>query len=110
MPWLVLTSQFNYRYLTHDNISASLERSRVPGDVPFPDDPIVLDAVIKDRRVPNTGSTYFAYTPGFMLSLGESTQFYFFAQIPAARDFNNNLAQGVSYVFGITQYFQAPAL
>ncbi len=110
VPWLVLTSQFNYRYLTHDNMSASLERSRVPGDVPFPDDPIVLDSTIKNRRVPNTGSTYFAYTPGFMLNLGETTQLYFFTQIPVARDFNNNLAQGVSYVFGVTQYFQTPAL
>lgn len=107
VPWLVLTSQFNYRYLVHDNMSASLEQSAAPlAGAP----PAVLDATIKNRPVPNTGSTYFAFTPGFMLGLGETTQLYFFSQIPVARDFNNNLAQGVSYVVGITQYFQAPGL
>jgi hypothetical protein len=105
MPWLVLTNQLNYRYLTHDNISASLERSASLGDgAGFPGDPIVLDPNITNRRVPNTGSTYLAYTPGFLINLGETTQFYFYSQIPIARDFNNNLAQGVSFIFGITKW------
>lgn len=110
LPWLVLTSQFNYRYLTHDNISASLERSQTSSDPTFPDDPIVLDPDIRNRRVPNTGSTYLAYTPGFQINWGGSTSFYFYSQIPIARDANNNLAQGTSFVFGVTQYFQGPSL
>ncbi len=110
VPWLTLTSQFNYRYLAHDNISASLERSQTPADPGFPDDPIVVDPLIRDRRVPNTGSTYFAYTPGFQISVGDTTSVYFYSQIPIARDANNNLAQGVSYVFGMTRSFQTPKL
>jgi hypothetical protein len=38
--------------------------------------------------------------------LTENTSLYFYSQIPIARDFNGNLAQGVSYVFGITKLFQ----
>lgn len=110
VPWFVLTSQFNYRYLTHDNMSASLRQSLSPGGPGAPDDPIVVDPLIRDRRVPNTGSTFLAYTPGFLINIGETTQLYFFSQIPVARDFNNNLAQGVSYVFGVTKYLQAPAI
>jgi len=106
VPWFVLTSQFNYRYMVHDSFSGSLARSRNSNDSPFPGEPIPIDDNIKNRAVPTTGSTYFAYTPGFLINLGQSTQFYFFSQIPLARDFNNNLAQGVSFVFGITQYFQ----
>jgi len=34
------------------------------------------------------------------------TSFYFFAQIPFARDSNNGLAQGTSYIFGLTRSFQ----
>jgi hypothetical protein len=114
-PWLTLMGQFNYRYLTHDNMSASLERSATPADVGlFPGDPIVIDPNITNRRVPNTGSTYVAFTPGFQVSLGQltpapwaqMTSFYFYSQIPLARDANNNLAQGTSYVFGITRSFQ----
>lgn len=93
MTWLVLTSQFNYRYMVHDDFSASI------GGGP-----------IHDIQVPNTGSTYLAYTPGLLVSLGEVTQFYFFSQLPIARDSNNNLAQGTSYTFGITRYFQTPPL
>jgi hypothetical protein len=44
--------------------------------------------------------------PWLVLAIGDRTQIYFFSQIPVARDFNNNLAQGISFVFGITQYFQ----
>lgn len=108
VPWLVLTSQFNYRYMVHDSFSGSLARSATLADgmMLFPGDPIPIDETITNRAVPTTGSTFFAYTPGFLINLGQSTQFYFFSQIPVARDFNNNLAQGVSYVFGITQYFQ----
>ena len=110
-PWLVLTNQFNYRYLTHDNVTANLEQSAAPlagGE------PTVIDSRILDRRVSNTGSTYFAYTPGFQLDLGrliesqytEATSLYFMAQIPLARDANNNLAQGTSFVFGFSRSFQ----
>lgn len=114
-PWLTLMGQFNYRYLVHDNMSASLERSATPADVGlFPGVPIVLDPNITNRGVPNTGSTYFAFTPGLQVSLGElvnsswtkMTSLYFYSQIPVARDSNNNLAQGTSFIFGVTRSFQ----
>ena len=74
----------------------------------------MIDPRILDRRVPNTGSTYFAYTPGFQLDIGrlftfrytEGTSLYVMAQIPVARDANNNLAQGTSFIFGITRSLQ----
>jgi len=114
VPWLVLANQFNYRYMVHDSFSGSLARSLTPSDPGFPDEAIVLDPNITNRAVPTTGSTYFAYTPGFQVSLGEliktslteNASVYFYTQIPIARDFNGNLAQGVSYVFGITKLFQ----
>ncbi|MGH7147621.1 MAG: transporter [Nitrospiraceae bacterium] len=114
VPWLVLANQFNYRYMVHDSYSGSLARSQTPSDPTFPDEAIVLDPNITNRAVPTTGSTFFAYTPGFQISLGElfktslteNTSLYFYSQIPVARDFNGNLAQGVSYVFGITKLFQ----
>jgi len=116
VPWLVLTNQFNYRYMVHDSYSASLARSVTPSDGPglFPGEAILIDDNIRNRAVPTTGSTYFAYTPGFQLALGEviktslteNTSLYFYSQIPIARDFNGNLAQGVSYVIGITKLFQ----
>ncbi len=114
-PWLVLTGQVNYRYLVHDNFSSSLFRSAVPADAPdFPEDPVLIDSNIKSRAVPNTGSTYYAFSPGFQVSLGQliesswtnMTSAYFFAQIPFERDSNNNLAQGTSYIFGLTRSFQ----
>ena len=113
-PWFTLMGQFNYRYLLHDNMSASLERSQTPGDPTFPDDPIVIDSNITDRRVPNTGSTFLAFTPGFQLNMSElvkapwaqMTSLYFYSQIPVARDSNNNLAQGTSFVLGLTRSFQ----
>jgi hypothetical protein len=113
-PWLTLMGQFNYRYLVHDNMSASLERSQTPADPTFPDDPIVIDSDIKDRLVPNTGSTFLAFTPGFQLNISELVKqpwaqmasLYFYTQIPVARDSNNNLAQGTSFVFGLTKSFQ----
>lgn len=115
VPWLVLANQFNYRYLVHDNMNASLLRSATPADAPdFPGEPVVIDPTVKNRAVPNTGSTYLAYSPGFQVNLGQliesswtnMTSFYFFAQIPVARDSNNNLAQGTSYIFGLTRSFQ----
>ena len=114
VPWLVLTNQFNYRYMVHDSYSGSLSRSLTPSDPGFPGEALVLDPNIANRAVPTTGSTYFAYTPGLQVGLGEAiktpltenTSLYFYSQIPIARDFNGNLAQGVSYVFGITKLFQ----
>ena len=114
VPWLVLANQFNYRYMVHDSFRGSLARSLTPSDPGFPGEAIVLDPNITNRAVPTTGSTFFAYTPGFQISLGEliktslteNTSLYFYSQIPIARDFNGNLAQGVSYVFGITKLFQ----
>ncbi len=113
-PWLTLMGQLNYRYLVHDNMSASLRRSLTPADAGFPGSPVVVDSVIKDRRVPNTGSTFLAFTPGLQLNMSElvkapwarMTSLYFYAQIPVSRDSNNNLAQGTSFVFGLTKSFQ----
>src|SRR5574341_42369 len=112
-PWLVLTSQINYRYLVHDNFSSSLLQS-APVGTPGGAEPTEIDPLIKDRAVPTTGSTYHAFSPGFQVNLGQliesswtnMTSFYFFAQIAFARDSNNSLAQGTSYVFGITRSFQ----
>jgi hypothetical protein len=112
VPWLVLSNQFNYRYMVHDSYSGSLAQSQPPGAPPA--EPDVIDPNITNRAVPTTGSTFFAYTPGFQISLGElfktslteNASVYFYSQIPIARDFNGNLAQGVSYVFGITKLFQ----
>jgi hypothetical protein len=90
VPWLVVTNQVNYRYVTHDSFSGSF------GFTPGP---------IQNFAVPNTGHTFLAYTPGVLVSLGQSWQAYFYAQIPVMRDSNNNLAQGVSYTFGLTKFF-----
>lgn len=120
VPWLVLTNQFNFRYMMRDHYRGSLARSQTPSDPTFPDEVIVLDDSIRNRSVPTTGSTYFAYTPGFQVSLGDliqttlnikspltdNTSLYFYAQVPVYRDFNGNLAQGVSYVFGVTKVLQ----
>jgi hypothetical protein len=111
VPWLVVTNQFNYRYLVHDNVRANLEQSAAPFAGA---DPAVIDPTVMNRRVPNTGSSYFAYTPGFQVSLGdlitspwtEATSVYFYSQIPIVRDANNNLAQGTSFILGITKSFQ----
>lgn len=114
-PWLALMGQFQWRYLVHDNVSAFLDRSATPADAPnFPGETIVIDPTIANRRVPTTGSTYFAFTPGFQISLDglidspltKMTSLYFYSQIPIMRDSNNNLAQGISYIFGITRSFQ----
>lgn len=118
VPWLVLTNQFNFRYMARDHFEGSLFQSRAPGDPPG--EAIELDANIRNRSVPTTGSTFFAYTPGFQINLGnfiqttlnvktslvDNTSLYFYAQVPVYRDFNGNLAQGTSYVFGLTKVFQ----
>ena len=112
-PWLILTGQVNYRYLVHDNFSSSLLQSApvgTPGGAP----PTDIDPLIMNRAVPTTGSTYHAFSPGFQVGLGQliesswtdMTSFYFFAQIPFARDSNNSLAQGTSYIFGLSRSFQ----
>jgi hypothetical protein len=114
VPWLVLSSQFNYRYMVHDNFSSSLLRSATPADANFPAEPVVIDPTIKNRAVPTTGSTFLSFSPGFNLSLDgmidspwtRMTSVYFFAAIPVARDSNNSLAQGTSYIFGLTRSFQ----
>jgi hypothetical protein len=114
VPWLVVSSQFNYRYMVHDNFSSSLLRSATPADVPFPSDPIVIDPNIQNRQVPTTGSTFLSFTPGFNVSLDgvvdsawtRMTSVYFFAAIPVARDSNNSLAQGTSFVAGLSRSFQ----
>ena len=112
-PWLVLTNQFIYRYITHDNFSSSLSQS-APVGTPGGAEPTVIDPLIMNRAVPTTGSTYHAFSPGFQLNLGQlvesswtnMTSAYFFAQIPFARDSNNSLAQGTSYIFGLTRSLQ----
>ena len=114
VPWLVLANQFNFRYMVHDSFKGSLSQSLTPSDPGFPDEATVIDPNITNRAVPTTGSTYFAYTPGVQISLGEliktslteNASLYFYSQIPVYRDFNGNLAQGISYVFGITKLFQ----
>src|SRR6185295_3065855 len=115
VPWLVVSSQFNYRYMVHDNFSSSLYRSATPADAPdFPGEPILIDPTIQNRSVPTTGSTFLSFTPGFNLSLDglvdsawtRMTSVYFFSAIPVARDSNNSLAQGTSYVFGLSRSFQ----
>lgn len=112
-PWLVLTGQFHWRYLVHDNMSASLAQS-APVGIPGGEEPTVIDPTILDRRVPNTGSTYFAFSPGFQVGLDglidspltKWTSVYFYSQIPIMRDSNNGLAQGISYIFGVSRSFQ----
>ncbi|HZH49567.1 MAG TPA: hypothetical protein VFD86_07335 [Nitrospira sp.] len=114
VPWFVLTAQLNYRYMVHDNFSSSLSRSATPADAEFPGEPVVIDPNIKNRAVPTTGSTFLAFTPGFQLSLEgminsawtKMTSAYFYSQIPVARDSNNSLAQGTSFIFGLTRSFQ----
>ena len=100
-PWFVLTQQVNYRWIQNDAIDASLfQFNQATGTS------ILLDPTVKSRAVPTTGSTYIAYSPGTMLNLWGHASFYFIAQIPVMRDFNGNLEQQRSYVFGLTKTFQ----
>ncbi|MDH4096768.1 MAG: transporter [Nitrospira sp.] len=112
-PWLMLTGQFHWRYMVHDNMNASLWQSAPAGNGGEVD-PFEIDPLFANRRVPNTGSTYFAFSPGFQMSLDgiidspltKMSSAYFYAQLPIMRDSNNNLAQGTSYIFGFTRSFQ----
>lgn len=99
-PWFVLTQQVNYRWMQNDAMDASLFQFNPGGSA------ILLDPTVKFRAVPTTGSTYMAYSPGVMLNLWNYASMYFIAQIPVMRDFNGNLEQQVSYVFGLTRSFQ----
>jgi Putative MetA-pathway of phenol degradation len=99
--WLVLTQQVNFRWMQNDAMDASLFQFN-----PVTGSSILLDPTIKFRAVPTTGSTYLAYSPGIMLNLWDYASFYFIAQIPVYRDFNGNLEQQVSYVFGLSKSFQ----
>jgi hypothetical protein len=100
-PWLSLIQQFNFRWMQNDAMDASLWQ--------FNDTigrSILLDPTIKFRAVPTTGSKYAAYSPGINLNLWGHASFYFIAQIPIYRDFNGNLEQQISYIFGLTKSFQ----
>jgi hypothetical protein len=99
-PWLVLTQQVNYRWTQNDSMDAALFQFN-PGGAD-----ILLDPAIKHRTIPTTGSTYLAYSPGIMLNLWNYASLYFIAQIPVVRDFNGNLEQQRSYVFGLSKSFQ----
>jgi hypothetical protein len=99
-PWLVLTQQANFRWMQNDAMDASLFQFNPGGAA------ILLDPTVRFRAVPTTGSTYLAYSPGIMLNLWDYASFYFIAQIPVYRDFNGNLEQQVSYVFGLSKSFQ----
>lgn len=106
LDWLVLNGQFNYRLVSHDNFSSSLLRAPTPSDPEFgTEEAVVIDPKIKNRRVPTTGSTTLMFSPGFSVNAWKGISFYFNAQIPVVRDFNGNLAQGVSYLFGLTKTF-----
>jgi Putative MetA-pathway of phenol degradation len=100
-PWFVLTQQVNYRWMQNDAMDASLYQFN-----PATGSSILLDPTVKFRAVPTTGSTYIAYSPGIMLNLWNFASAYFIAQIPLYRDFNGNLEQQVSYVFGLSKSFQ----
>lgn len=100
-PWLTLIQQFNFRWMQNDAMDASLWQFNSALDRA-----ILLDPTIKFRAVPTTGSKYVAYSPGINLNLWGHASFYFIAQIPIYRDFNGNLEQQISYVFGLTRTFQ----
>lgn len=102
-PWLVLTQQVNYRWVQQDSMEAALYAFD-----PVLSRTILLDGNIIDRKVPTTGSTYLAYSPGILLNLWGYASAYFIAQIPVARDFNGNLEQQLSFVGGITKTFNVP--
>ncbi len=115
VPWLVLTTQLNYRYMVHDSCKCSLARSQTPSDPTFPGEAIVVDPNIKNRPVPTTGSTFLAFTPGFSLNVArlltdqawaEHDAGVFLFPDSSAAGLQRNLMQGTSYVVGITKYFK----
>jgi hypothetical protein len=99
-PWLVLTQQFNFRWMQNDAMDASLFLFNPGGAA------ILLDPTVKFRSIPTTGSTYVAYSPGIMFNVFNFVSAYFIAQVPIHRDFNGNLEQQISYIFGVTKSFQ----
>ncbi len=105
-PWLTLTGQINFRHKTKDNIEAALYEFR---PAPF-NRAVLLDGNIIGRSVPTTDHTYAAVSTGFVVNLADLAQAYFIAQIPFYRDFNGNLQQEISYVFGMTKFFTTPPL
>jgi hypothetical protein len=100
-PWFVLSQQFNFRWMQNDAMDAALfQFNQATGTT------VLLDPTVKFRSVPTTGSTYVAYSPGINLTMWNFASFYFIAQIPIYRDFNGNLEQQISYIFGLTKSFQ----
>jgi hypothetical protein len=100
-PWLTLIQQVNFRWMQNDAMDAALFLFDSASGAS-----ILLDPTVKFRAVPTTGSRYVAYSPGINLNLFNVASFYFIAQIPVYRDFNGNLEQQISYVFGLTRSFQ----
>lgn len=106
VPWLTLTEQINFRYKTKDSIQAALYEFR---GAPF-NRAVLLDGNIIDRPVPTTNSTYVAFSTGAVVNVFDYGQLYFIVQLPLYRDFNGNLQQEISYVFGMTKSFATPPL
>jgi hypothetical protein len=106
VPWLVLTEQINFRQKTQDNIEAALYQFE-PAPI---NRAVLIDGNILDRPVPTTNSTYAAFSTGAMVNLWDFAQAYFITQIPIYRDFNGNLQQEISYVFGMTKSFATTPL
>ncbi len=106
LPWLTLTEQINFRYKTKDNIEAALYEVR---PAPF-NRAVLLDGKIVGRPVPTTNHTFAAFSTGAVVNLGDFAQAYVIAQIPFYRDFNGNLQQDISYVFGLTKLFATTPL
>lgn len=106
VPWLVLTEQINFRQKTQDSIEAALYQFQ-PAPI---NRAVLLDGNILDRPVPTTNSTLVAFSTGAMVNLWDFAQAYFITQIPIYRDFNGNLQQEISYVFGMTKSFATTPL
>ena len=97
--YLILTGQLNYRYLVHDTFKGTLRDHATETN---------LSNIVEYRGVANTGSTSLMFTPGMTvhnLPLLPNTSAYVNVQIPLVQDFNNNLEQGTSFLFGLTHYF-----
>jgi hypothetical protein len=99
---VTLTGQFNWRYVVHDEFTGMLAKAQDPIDPTFPDEPIVIDDVVRRRPVPNTGSTMLAFSPGISVAVGERATLYFYAQVPIARDFNGGLQQQTGFLGGVS--------
>src|SRR5262249_49220213 len=115
VPWLVVNNPFNFKDFVDDTFDIYLFLYADSPDAPdFPGEPIVIDPNVRNRRVPTTGSSFFAFTPGFQLSLDQlidspwarATSVYFYSSVPIARDSNNSLAQETSFVAGLTRSFR----